>query len=237
VSVRVPAEFAGLGWEGYETEAITALTNWVRHHPECEVLDIGSSLGLMTLVTLFASDTARVSAFDADLTSLALIERVCRYAPRPERVRRVLGLLSAAPINPATLIEAEAHTALALAKLPGRPQWRNLRYVCLDGTNEKLLPVYSLDSLLAGCVSGPPRLLKIDVEGAELLVLRGADQVVRQASPAILVSVHPMLTGQFAYAPSDVRAWLTERGYSVQVLAVDHEEHWWCEREGGRHAV
>jgi FkbM family methyltransferase len=36
-----------------------------------------------------------------------------------------------------------------------------------------------------------PNLLKIDVEGAELLVLRGAERVLREAQPTIILAVHP----------------------------------------------
>jgi FkbM family methyltransferase len=232
VTVRLPGEFSGLGWEGYEVEANTAYADWIRKNPVCQVLDVGSSVGLMSLIALFASDEAEVLAFDADLTSLAVLKRLCRYAPRPDRVRRIVGLLSTNPTSSTDLATAEASTSLALAARSGsRPHLRDTRYICLDGANEKELPVYSLDRLLIGHRTDRSILLKIDVEGAELLVLRGADRVVREGSPTILVSVHRTMTGQFGYTQEDVRAWLTERGYAVKILAVDHEEHWWCTHE------
>jgi FkbM family methyltransferase len=184
------------------------------------------------LIALYASNTAEVWAFDADLTSLAVLERLCRYAPRPDRVRRVLGLLSAEPTNLGDLAAAEASTLQALAtRPPGRANWRDIRYVCLDGTNEKELPMYSLDKLMIGRRAEHSTLLKIDVEGAELLVLRGADRMIREVAPTILVSVHPTMTGQYGYTHGDVHTWLSERSYTVKVLSVDHEEHWWCTHE------
>jgi len=232
VTVRLPVEFSGLGWEGYEVEANTAYADWIRKNKTCQVLDVGSSVGLMSLIALFASDEAEVLAFDADLTSLAVLKRLCRYALRPDRVRRIVGLLSTNPTSSTDLASAEASTSLALdARSGSHPHLRDTRYICLDGASEKELPVYSLDSLLIGHRTDRSTLLKIDVEGAELLVLRGADRVVREGSPTILVSVHPTMTGQFGYTPDDVRTWLTERGYAVKILAVDHEEHWWCTRK------
>ncbi len=36
-----------------------------------------------------------------------------------------------------------------------------------------------------------PRLIKIDVEGAEFLVLQGAERLIAQCRPTLIVSVHP----------------------------------------------
>ena len=52
------------------------------------------------------------------------------------------------------------------------------------------IPVRSIDSLLAGGMR-PPRLVKIDVEGGEGLVLEGAKQVLRKHRPAVLCEMHP----------------------------------------------
>jgi len=48
----------------------------------------------------------------------------------------------------------------------------------------------TLDSYVAknGCIPG---LIKIDVEGAEINVLRGAESVLRKYHPEIIISVHP----------------------------------------------
>ena len=48
----------------------------------------------------------------------------------------------------------------------------------------------TLDSFVAknGCIPG---LIKIDVEGAEINVLRGAESVLRKYHPEIIISVHP----------------------------------------------
>jgi FkbM family methyltransferase len=231
LTVRVPAEFSGLGWEGYEPESVTVFVEWIRKHPTGLVLDVGSSVGLMSLLALVASDAADVVAFDADRTSLALIDRLTRHAPKPGRVRRVLGLLSAEPTDTADVETAMARTAVALDGLSGRVRYRDIRYVYLDGKNDRSLPVYSLDALFAGETPGRPALLKIDVEGAELLVLRGAGRFVLEWSPAVLVSIHPDRVGGFGHTAADVRTWLTDRGYRMSLLAVDHEEHWWCVRD------
>ena len=51
-------------------------------------------------------------------------------------------------------------------------------------------PVRSIDSLIAGGMP-PPKLIKIDVEGGEGLVLEGARSALRQCKPAVLCEMHP----------------------------------------------
>lgn len=70
----------------------------------------------------------------------------------------------------------------------------------------------------------PPDGIKIDVEGREFAVLRGAERTVRQYRPLLVVEAHATVsdgadwsTGSDADdgdAPT-LRSWLTERGYDV----------------------
>jgi hypothetical protein len=60
-----------------------------------------------------------------------------------------------------------------------------------------------------------PALVKIDVEGAELEVLEGCRQVLRQARPVVIVGIHPywLPTGQSA---DQILALLSDCGYTVK---------------------
>lgn len=58
----------------------------------------------------------------------------------------------------------------------------------MGGVREELLvPTVTLDQLLDATF--PPELVKIDVEGAELLVLDGAERLLREVRPMLLVEV------------------------------------------------
>lgn len=73
----------------------------------------------------------------------------------------------------------------------------------------------------------PPNVITMDVEGGELLVLRGAEQVLRKHRPTVFVSVHPEFMwqsyGQSAY---DVLGYMMDLRYRPEFLARDHEDHW-----------
>ena len=64
-----------------------------------------------------------------------------------------------------------------------------------------------LDDLVAEVALRRVDLVKIDVEGAELEVLEGAQRVLREFQPSLFVECHRIL--------SDVIGWLHEHGYAV----------------------
>ena len=59
-----------------------------------------------------------------------------------------------------------------------------------------------------------PNLIKIDVEGAELLVLRGASRTLHESHPTIILAVHPkwLPAGQ---SPGQIAELLKAHGYSI----------------------
>lgn len=72
-----------------------------------------------------------------------------------------------------------------------------------------------------------PDALTIDVEGAELEVLLGAGQVLRERRPLVWVSVHPELMDRdYGRTPAQLATFMTSVGYVGAHLGTDHEEHW-----------
>lgn len=97
------------------------------------------------------------------------------------------------------------------------------------------VPVTTVDALAQEC--GDPTVITIDVEGAELTVLRGAARTLTDARPAVFVSVHldlPWIDEKYPGDTGDkVREFMESYGYVGRWLATDHEEHWeWRHPEG-----
>lgn len=83
-----------------------------------------------------------------------------------------------------------------------------------------------LDDLVARSGIAPDA-ITIDVEGAELLVLQGAAETLRQHHPLCWVSVHPDLGERdYGVVPADVHDFMNAAGYMGAFLGRDHEEHW-----------
>ena len=61
-------------------------------------------------------------------------------------------------------------------------------------------------------------LLKVDVEGAELFVFRGATELLRRDRPTIVFECGPSGPDAFGYKPGEIHALLTAYGYSIFLL-------------------
>lgn len=97
-------------------------------------------------------------------------------------------------------------------------------------SREISVPAITLDSLLAE-QGRSPKLVKIDVEGAELKVLKGATQLLRsEAAPILVLAVHPF----WQSTPEDCQEivnLLKEAGYQIlnrkggSVEALEYDEY------------
>ena len=82
-----------------------------------------------------------------------------------------------------------------------------LRHPYLTG-DAATVPVLTIDEIC----DGPVALIKIDVEGHEAAVLRGAAAVIAGHAPSVVFEYAPELLGETAQAPF---GWLAERGYEL----------------------
>ena len=71
----------------------------------------------------------------------------------------------------------------------------------------------TLDSFVRKAGITEVALIKIDVEGAELLVLRGAREVLGKSGPAIYLELNAAFTERLGYRPPDLFAMLNRYGY------------------------
>lgn len=227
--VRISAEFAGYDWESHEPEAIAAFYHWLKNHPGGLVLDVGCSIGIFSVVALFADSEVEVVAFDSDLASLAACKRMCRHASGA-RLMLINGLLTNTSLTAQSMTDAAKETD---SKLVAKGRFGSIgptRYICLSDGEARHIPYHRLDDLLeAEALETRPALMKCDVEGAEMLVLLGAESFLRKSRPTLLLSVHPPALQNYGHTKEQIKKYLVKLGYDVEVLSVDHEEHWWCE--------
>ncbi len=79
----------------------------------------------------------------------------------------------------------------------------------------------TLDSYLGAKNVEPVIFVKVDIEGSELLFLKGAERLFQQEVPPIwLMEMALILTENFGYTPNDIIAFFSERG-KYDYYAVD----------------
>lgn len=94
------------------------------------------------------------------------------------------------------------------------------------------LPTTTVDRMVDLGVPAPT-VLTMDVEGSELLVLRGAAATLEHRRPHVFVSIHEEFMAHH-YGIRDgvqnIRAFMRDAGYAWGdhvFLGTDHEAHWW----------
>lgn len=93
------------------------------------------------------------------------------------------------------------------------------------------VPMTTIDAIARATT--PPDAITIDIEGAELLALKGAVNTLKTHQPLVFVSIHPDL-GERDYDLKDeqVQEFLAQFGYDSLHLATDHEQHWFFYPKG-----
>lgn len=85
------------------------------------------------------------------------------------------------------------------------------------GHTEVVVPVDTLDQLCERAGLARLDFVKIDVEGAELQVLRGGGRAIEEFRPTLLLEIEARHLTRYGFAVRDVTEWLTGRGYTMHV--------------------
>lgn len=225
--VRMPAAYANKPWEKYETETMKVFAEWCEKNPQARILDVGSSVGLFTLAGLFAHPDNQLTAFDSDLSSLNVLQDFCRLASG-RRLTVVRGLITKAGSG-WSVEEAAEITRKALAELPKPTPNTPTNYILMQNEDSQGVPQLSLDEMMRNWVIDPrPVFLKIDVEGAEQLVIEGGEKWIQKIRPTILLEVHEKFLPIFGHSLDSLSNVLKKYGYQVHLFATDYQQHWLC---------
>jgi FkbM family methyltransferase len=167
-------------WLGtYEQDLQTAVRDLVR--PAMTAYDLGANIGYVTLLLAKAvGEEGHIIAFEPLPANLERLEEHVSRNALSERVT----IVPAAAADRRGTRRFYVRASGEMGKLEGAAG-RSLR-------NERSIQVRTidLDSYVAGSHERPPDVIKIDVEGGEVLALPGMRRLLRRARPAILLEVH-----------------------------------------------
>ena len=183
-------------WLGYwELENQELFASVLR--PGDVVYDIGAHVGLYTLVSsVVVGERGHVFAFE----------------PLPRNASFLRRHLELNRITNCTVVEA------AVADSQGSRNFDPTSHDTAGHFSQSgtaTVATLGLDEFVRSGRGKPPNAMKINAEGAELEVLRGANQLLREFSPVLFLSLH----GEEIARQCD--ALLVSLGYSVKYLAPD----------------
>lgn len=197
-SVRLHPRFLGMRPEAYEP-AVTALL--ARHvHEGATVIDVGAHVGLHTLMfSRRVGAAGRVIAIEPSPANADLLRRhlVWNACTNVRVIEAVVG-------------HREGVTEFSFRPDPTDPGGFANSLAYDIGGAKRCVSMTTLDAICNGLL---PDVVKIDVEGAEMLVLQGAEGLLARAAPMLLIGVHPEPMLAMGEAPADLIAFLEARGF------------------------
>jgi FkbM family methyltransferase len=190
------------GFERHFAELFDALVQ-----PGDRCVDVGANVGVHTI------RLARLAGRDGEVIAIE---------PDPEVMRRTRRNVTLNELENVRLIGAAAgEEAGHLELYRPSPQDTNraraslLHHPYLTGATTTV-PVVTLDAV---CDGAPVALIKIDVEGHESAVVRGAAGTIARCAPSIVFEYAPeLLDDVVGQTPFD---WLAERGYEMFRIRCD----------------
>lgn len=178
--------------------------------------DIGANIGFFSLIAARRVGTeGQVYAFEPVPRNAAAIRRTAQL--NGFHAIRVFPEAVGATIGRAELLLARHIGGAALASAEAPPDMNG--YLEVDVT--------TLDDAIARHGLRPPSLVKIDVEGAEIEVLRGMTETLRAHRPSIIYEIDDATREGLDRKARQIAALLTSAGYVLAALPPSYTEQSW----------
>lgn len=202
----------------YEPDVSGALLRILR--PGDTFVDVGANLGYFSVLAgHLVTETGRVISVEPDPRNL---DRLCPNL-------YLNGLTHATVVRAAAgSVPGEARFFLNQDDSGGSALWDPGLFPGNDRSiasrTEITVPVRTLDDVLRDSGAAPPRLIKIDTEGAEHNVLQGALGTLRYGSvPYVIAELHPFGLNQLGSSQAALRGFMAEFGYETFALYFNDE--------------
>lgn len=195
-------------WGDYESATIDAIAREVAASGSLSLVDIGANIGLVSLAVLAAVPGSRVFAFEPGPHQHDLLAQTISVNDLGDRLELSDVALSDQAGTARFAVHASRHAAgdgLLDTGRSGKARLVDVRTDTLDRWWEE---------------KGRPEVavVKIDTEGSELLILRGARRLLEATRPVLFLELHEDNLRVYPYGAEDVERELDDLGYRVERL-------------------
>jgi FkbM family methyltransferase len=200
VDLRSPTERSAYWTGDYDSDVVRALAQ--RIGSGAVVVDVGANIGFYTVPLARAG--ARVFAFEPMAANHARLVRNVAANGLEERVTAV------------RVAVGETEGTLELAPEPGGAETGNAAPAEPGAANAVSVEVRPLDALAAELRIEGCDLVKIDVEGGELAVLRGAAALIGRHRPLIFAELNRFWMERAGWTEADLLGLAGSWGYEAE---------------------
>ena len=180
-------------------------------NPEDTFIDIGANFGLHTVYAAkLVGEKGCVFAFEPVTKHLNLLQKNITLSCVDDRVKIVPSAVSNSTESSLTFYLPQEEEIAVTASLKAGSN--NLEQTKVSNTR--------LDDYLNN-FDKEIKLIKIDVEGAELEVLKGAEKLLKKWKPKLLIEVHGFALPDFGTSVKELKSFLTALGYQENRLEAE----------------
>ncbi|HMP82579.1 MAG TPA: FkbM family methyltransferase [Verrucomicrobiota bacterium] len=191
----------------YQQDVLIAMQNLLR--PADVVFDVGSHHGLMAIVAAKAvGPDGMVVAFEPNPDARKFLQRHLQ-----------LNKCSGVKVESVALSDRDAGEVQFYVQR-GLVSWNSTmlrEFVPCDDCRTLNVPTCTLDGYVAA-TGRIPALVKIDVEGAEFIILKGARRTIEQFRPVLIVEFNPDSARAARVSIPDMADNLQSQGYQLYAL-------------------
>jgi FkbM family methyltransferase len=206
-SLRIDLQSEKAYWLGtYEPELQAAVAEFVR--PGMVAYDVGANIGYISLLLARQVGAAgRVFSFEALPANLERLRANLELSGYPER----LSVVSGAVVERSRPVRFLIGPSGEMGKAEGSAGRQEYAY-----PTSIEVPGLSLDDFVFAAGNLPPQVVKMDIEGGEVLALPGMRRILEEVRPLVFLELHGQQAAEAAWMvfhEADYLLFRMEKGY------------------------
>lgn len=179
VSPDAQLKYLKPGPKSFDQDLIKIAENYLQ--PSSNVWDIGANVGVFTFAAATIATQGTIVSIEADIWLANILRKTAQYKEYSTTNICVLPVAISSSNSVASfMIATRGRASNALEKAGGRSQMGGIREI-------QYVPTLTLDRLLDTFPA--PDFVKIDIEGAELFAIQGAEKLINECRPDIYMEV------------------------------------------------
>ena len=214
LELRYITEIPGAGIEPciyrgeYEPEITQLLLGQL--HDNSTFIDIGANIGWFSLHAAHHYSSINIHAFEPGAFAYKNIDKNITRNQFKQQIQ----------LNQLVVSDRCGNEIFSTQQL-GHPLNHIIRPDTRSSTEGEEVAAITLDQYVMQNRIKQVELIKCDVEGAEMLVLKGAEKLLKSQQPKLLLEVNPLWTNRFDYQPEQLWVLLKDFGYHYHVIESD----------------
>ena len=181
--------------------------------PGDNVIDVGANLGMFTLLASALVKDGIVCAFEPEKYSF---ERLRNYVNGSGNIRLMNMAVGDKNEDVQLYFNMDNDSGHSLWNPAHHPLNKSTK---LNKSILETIPMVTLDSV----IDFVPKLIKIDTEGCELMVLKGAERILREYHPIVVSEINTFALKEMGTTQIELSDYMTSLGYKAYSLPYEKE--------------